>query len=387
MPASRTKSWTVLATLVFGYAAMSAQAQEPPALAAIKDPAEKIRVKKLIDGARRENALSWIGVQFAPDRAAAIIAEFKHYYGLDALQGTYSYTPTGEIITRVEEMLRVKRNSVDIVWTSSWAWYKDMLERGEIMRYDSPYYDEYVLSHRNGMSEPGYWVSDAYAFVPIYNPAALEQRGISDFKPMSWADFVDPQLAGALSMIDPMVSTSAAPALAGLAKTMGEDWLKKLGANEPALPSKGAQGREWVGTGEFPITLFGTPADALALIERSREVELVFPKEGVVLIPFAPIILKAAPHPNSAKLFIDFVRSPYGTEIAMARKAGALLFFGRPGVKSNHPELQPATEEVRSIPFDWDVEGTHDAINNIRDKACAAGFGRERSAGTRHHAC
>lgn len=353
----------------------SSLAQEPTALADIKDPAEKVRVQGLIERAKKEGALSWIGVQFAPDRAEPIIAEFKRYYGLDNLQGEYSYTPTGEIITRVEQLLRAKRNSIDIVWTSSPAWYKDLLKRGEIMQYESPYYKEYTLSDKNGMSEPGYWVSDAYAFVPLYNPSTIQRQGIKDFKPTSWADFVDPRLAGSTSMIDVMVSTTAAPVLAGVAKTMGDDWLKKLGANEPILHVRGADGREGVGSGEVAVTMFGTPADTLSLIERSIKIEQVFPKEGVVLIPFAPIILKSALHPNTAQLFIDFVRSAHGTQNVMAMKAGAMLFFGRPGVKSKYPDLLPSTEEVKAIPFDWDTEGTNEAIEKFRDKARAAGIG------------
>lgn len=354
----------------------SALAQEPPALRAITDPAERGRVQRLIDGARKEGALSWIGVQFEPDRAGAVIAAFKRHYGLDDLRAGYVYAPTGEIISRVERLLGEKRNSVDIVWSSSWAWYKDLLRRGEILRYESPYYKEYTLSDRNGMSEPGYWVSDAYSFSPLYSPATMQRRGITDFRPASWADFVDPRLAGSTSMIDPLVSASAAPVLAGVVKVVGEDWLQKLGANKPVLHIRGAQGRDAVGAGEIAVTLLGTPADTLSLIERGVQVRQAFPSEGVVLIPFTPIILKDAPHPNTAQLFIDFVRSAHGTQ-AIATQAGALLFFGRPGVKLKHPDQMPAAEDVKVIPFDWNSEGSDEAIGRFRDKARAAGIGQK----------
>lgn len=354
----------------------SALAQEPPALRAITDPAERARVQRLIEGARKEGALSWIDVQFEPDRAGVIISEFNRHYGLDDLRGGYVYAPTGEIITRIEKLLSEKRSSVDIVWSSSWAWYKDLLRRDEIMRYESPYYKEYTLSDRNGMSEPGYWVSDAYSFSPLYSPATMERRGIKDFRPTSWADFIDPRLAGSTSMIDPLVSASAsaAPVLAGIAKVLGDDWLQKLGANKPVLHVRGAQGRDAVGAGEVAVTLLGTPADTLSLIERGVQVRQAFPSEGVVLIPFTPIILKDAPHPNTAQLFIDFVRPAHGTQ-AIAAQAGA-LFFGRPGVKLKHPDLMPAAENVTVIPFDWNSEGSDEAIGRFRDKARAAGFGR-----------
>jgi iron(III) transport system substrate-binding protein len=361
--------------LAFTATASLAQSQDPPALAAITDSAERARVQKLIEGARKENALSWIGVQIEPGHADPMLAEFKRYYGLPDFKGEYTYAGTGEIVTRIEQLLRARRNNFDIVWNASWAWYKDLLKRGEIMKYDSPHYAAYTLSDKNGMSEKGYWVSDAYAFAPVFNPGTLESRGVKNFNPTSWNDFVDPKLAGQVAMIDVLQSTSAAPVLAGIVKTMGNDWLNALGKVKPALHIKAAQGRDWVGAGEFSVALLNSPKDALSLQERNLKTKQVFPKEGVVLIPFAPIILKSAPHPNTAQLFIDFVRSPHGTQTAM--NAGSLLFFGRPGVKSKYPDILPAAENVNAIPFDWETEGSNDAIKKFRDRVKAVGIGSQ----------
>lgn len=365
----------VAAAALLTASAHGALSQEAPALAAIKDAAQKARVQSLIEAARKEGGLSWIGVQIEPGHANPIIAEFKKYYGLDDLSGEYTYAGTGEIVTRVEQLLRAKRREFDIVWTASWSWYQDLLKRGEIMKYESPYYAEYTLSDKNDMSEKGYWASDAYTFAPIYNPDTLEKAGIKDFNPTSWNDFVDSRLQGRLSMIDVLVSTSAAPLLSGIVKTMGDDWLKKLGDLKPALHIKAAQGREWVGSGEFAATLLNSPKDQLSLVQRNIKTKQVFPKEGVVLIPFAPIILESAPHPAAAKLFIDFVRSAYGAQKVM--DAGALLFFGRPGVKSKYPDILPTMEDVKVIKFDWDTEGSIAAVKKFREKVRAAGIGRK----------
>jgi hypothetical protein len=55
--------------------------------------------------------------------------------------------------------------------------------------------------------------------------------------------------------------------------------------------------------------------------------------------------------------------------------AGALLFFGRPGVKPKYPDLLPAAEDVKAIPFDWDKEATNAAIKAFRAKAVSYGIG------------
>lgn len=95
----------------------------------------------------------------------------------------------------------------------------------------------------------------------------------------------------------------------------------------------------------------------------------------MVLIPFTPIILESAPHPATARLFIDFVRSGAATQKAIADTAEALLFFGRPGIKPKYPHLLPTADEVKAIQFDWDTEGTDEAISAFRDQARAAGLG------------
>jgi iron(III) transport system substrate-binding protein len=373
------RAWTALVALaaVAWTTLPAAWAQEPPGLAAITDKAEKARVKALIEAAKKEGALSWIGVQIEPGHADPIITEFKRYYGLNDHKGEYTYGATGAIVTRVEQLLKAKRNNFDIVWNASWAWYKDLLKRGEIMQYDSPHYAAYTLSDKHGMSQKGYWVADAYAFAPVFNTQALDKIGMKNFQPTSWNDFIDPRLEGHLALIDVLISTSAAPVLAGVVKTMGDDWFKKLGKLKPTLHTKAAQGRDWVGSGEFAVAMFNSPKDALSLQRRNLPTKQVFPKEGVVLIPFAPIIPKSAPHPATAKLFIDFVRSAHGTQAAM--NAGSLLFFGRPGVKPKYPDILPKAEEVKAIPFNWDTEASNAAVKKFRERVRAVGIGSGKS--------
>jgi iron(III) transport system substrate-binding protein len=348
-----------------------ALAQEVPALADITDPAEKERVSALIEGAKQEGAFEWIGVFSEPKQGQAIQEAFKTYYGLTDLRTEYSYVGTGELITRVGQLLKADRNNFDIVWTSSWDWYKDLLAAGELMKYESPYYKEYTLSNEAGMSEPGYWVSDAYAQSPMFNTKALADRGITDIDGSSWAQLTDPRLKGLVALPDPLTSTSTAQAFIGLLKVMGDEWLTAMAKNEPVLRAKSSQGRAWLASGEFPVT-FGYSKDAATLKADNVPVKLAYPKEGIVLLPYAPVILTKAPHPNVAKLFIDFVRSAKGAQAVM--DSGTVMFFGRPGVKAPDAEIIPGWENVKLIPIDWNTEVSGDAIKALREKVKAAGI-------------
>jgi iron(III) transport system substrate-binding protein len=354
---------TLLATPAFS--------QSYPALTEAANDAERARIQKLVEAARKEGSLEWIGGFIPAEAGMKVLEAFKAHYGLTGLRTEYTFSGTGELITRMNQLLAAKSNNFDVMWTSSWAWYRDLLKRGELLEYDSPSYAAYTLSDAAGLSEKGYWVSDGYSNSPLFNPEALKKLGIADFKGKSWNDMVDPRLKGLVSIPDPIASASGAQTFIGIVKVMGPEWIHKLVANQPVRRAQAAQASGWIATGEIPVT-FSHAREAMPLKQDNVPVVLTYPDEGVVLQPFPAVILKSAPRPNAAKLFIDFVRSAKGTQVVM--DAGVLMFFGRPGVKSPDPALQPGWEEIKVIPVDYDTEVTNKAIQAIRQEFRKAGL-------------
>lgn len=339
-------------------------AADVPALKNAPDPAERARIAKLIEAARTEGNLIIDGTQLEPKMMQHVLQGFKETYGLPDLKSQYTYEGTSRIVTRVDQILRAGRPGPDIVWNVAWAWYMDLLARKQIMRYDSPMYKDYTVSHKVGNSMPGYWVSDSYTFLPMWNVTALEKAEIKNFRPTSWWDFTDPKL-GKLSSIGNIPRSQSQTAIAiGLRKVLGDEWFKKMAKLKPALFTRGAQGRDWCASGEYPIDVFGSPKNTLVLQTGGLNVKLLFPKEGVVLLPFAPIIMTSARHPNVAKLFIDYVRSVPGTNRISESYAG--LIMGRPGVKTPNKELLPPAEEINLIPMDWNKETTQKSVKEFQ---------------------
>jgi iron(III) transport system substrate-binding protein len=345
--------------------------QTYPALTEARDDADRARIQKLVEAARKEGALEWIGGFVPAESANKVLDAFKAHYGLTGFRTEYTFSGTGELITRMNQLLAAKSNNFDVMWTSSWAWYKDLLKRGDLMEYESPSYAAYTLSDAAGLSEKGYWVSDGYSNSPLFNADALKKLGMADFKAKSWNDLVDPRLKGLVSIPDPIASASGAQTFIGIVKVMGPEWIGKLVANQPVRRAQAAQASGWIATGEIPVT-FSHAREALPLKEDKISVVLTYPDEGIVLQPFPAVILKSAPRPNAAKLFIDFVRSAKGAQAVM--DAGVLMFFGRPGVKSPDPALQPGWEEIKVIPLDYDTEVTNKSIQAIRQEFRKAGL-------------
>ncbi len=62
-----------------------------------------------------------------------------------------------------------------------------------------------------------------------------------------------------------------------------------------------------VQSGEFPITNLASQMDAYQIAKSGAPFTIVFPEEGSFLIPLPWIALTKAPHPNAAKLWLDFI--------------------------------------------------------------------------------
>jgi iron(III) transport system substrate-binding protein len=89
----------------------------------------------------------------------------------------------------------------------------------------------------------------------------------------------------------------------------------------------------------------------------------MFPKEGVVLLPQEMFILAKAPHPNAAKLWLDFVLSETGQTILAKKEA---LISGRTGFKSPLPEYSPNIDSLHLIKVDWE-HISPDKLKQIRE--------------------
>lgn len=76
------------------------------------------------------------------------------------------------------------------------------------------------------------------------------------------------------------------------------------------------------------------------------------PREGIVILGSHLAILKGAPHPNAAKLFVDFLLGEEGARIFAAGE-GAFVF--REGFKypAEVAPFLPPLDQVKAVPMDW----------------------------------
>ncbi len=334
-------------------------ADEPPALAAAA-PADKAALKALIEAAQKDGQVSYWDTIFQPETNDALTAEFRKQYGLPAsFKVGYTLSSTGGLVTRVDQELAANRATIDVASVASLPWIYAHIRDGKFVQYDSPQYAHYSKAFAQGLGKKGYFAFvGAYIFVPMWNTENL------DFKGTSWNDILGAVAEKRMSTGDATKSETYRATYLVLRKALGKEYFEKLAKMSPNLILRSENVAERLVSGEDLMAAGGMPTRAYQFNERGAKIKFMMPKEGVVLLPEATFILADAPHPNAAKLWVDFVLSEAGQQIIVQHEA---LISGRDGFESPLPEYAPAIESIKAIPVDWEKVTLED-MQKARDE-------------------
>jgi iron(III) transport system substrate-binding protein len=264
----------------------------------------------------------------------------------------YQLSATGNLVTRVEQEIAAGKVTMDVASNGSPSWVFELARGGHLLEYDSPEYKYYADALAAGLGKPGVFAfNGAYAFVPMWD------SGRMNFSGKSWKDVLGAVPPGRLSVGDVGKSVAYLATYAGLRKILPEDYFRKLAEMKPSFIVRSEQIASRLVAGEDQMAFTAMPTRAYQVNKQGAALKFTMPEEGIVLIPQSTFILKQAPHPNAAKLWIDFILSQRGQEVLVN---GEALISGRAGFKSPLPDYAPSMSSLKLIPVDWEHTSTAD---------------------------
>ena len=133
--------------------------------------------------------------------------------------------------------------------------------------------------------------------------------------PKSFADLLDPKWAGKMVKAHPSYSGTIMNATFQIARDLGWEYFEKLAKQRVMQVQSATDTPKKIALGERAVMVDGAGYLVIRYKEEGEPVEIVYPAEGTPLATGPSAVFKAAPNPNAARLFQNWMHSREGQQM------------------------------------------------------------------------
>jgi iron(III) transport system substrate-binding protein len=295
-----------------------------------------------VEEAFREGAL----VHYSPDaesRMSAYVAEFHKAF--PRISVTYLRLQTGALYAKVTAERQAKAYINDTLILTEVGFALDFQKRGGWAHYLSPEMAAYKPFQKS--NPEGYFTWDNQIIAGIaYNSNLVKPEDA----PKTYKDLLNPRFANA---INTKLSTSGLQHLAWylLRNKYGEDYWKQFAELKPHGFDSYVQQYDRTVSGQDMVIATAQYSGYLMSKAKGAPIAFVFPEEGVMTTPAVMGVVTNAPHPEAARLFLDWFLGVPGQTVMTrtVRNYSARLDVPPP------PGGAPITDFRIMEPDDWEA--------------------------------
>jgi iron(III) transport system substrate-binding protein len=234
-----------------------------------------------------------------------LVKAFERIY--PGLKVEVTYGKGSQLQEKIRSEGRAGKSTADL-HSCGWNGLYQFGREGYLDRYVSPQITHYDPSavDKSGLTIP----HSAHIYGLVINTRLVgPEEG-----PRSWANLADPKWKGKLAIQDPrpggggfswFVQTLTEPSL-------GESYLRKMAQQKIFFGRTNDLVHSLLARGEYFVHIAGTEERATTEKPSSAPLKFVKPREGAFYTRVGFGLVKNAPHPNAAKLYIDFALSEQG---------------------------------------------------------------------------
>jgi ABC-type Fe3+ transport system substrate-binding protein len=275
----------------------------------------------LVEAAKREGTLVVSGPPTAEVRTQ-LPAAFKRRFGIDL---EYLGGRTGDLITRLQAERAADQYTLDAMIAGASTLYYQAYPGGMLDPIPP------MLIHPEA-TDPAGWVRGAPWFMDpeqqyilrlanqVSMLVAVNTQHVRAEEVGTFQDLLDPRFRGKISSQDPGVSGQGSANAAYLLHLFGEDYVRTLYQDQQVGVSREErQIADWMARGIYPISLGMRANDIETLRGEGFPIAVVLrgAKSGPPSVSAGfglTALVNRAPHPNAAKLFINWIAMREGNE-------------------------------------------------------------------------
>jgi iron(III) transport system substrate-binding protein len=284
---------------------------------------------KIIEAAKKEGGEIEAYAALRTETAMTVWKMFETKYPF--LKVKQYKADSDKMLQRLATEYRAKKYLVDVLNFGGGFHTQVLIDQGIAGAYLSPETKHFAPAFKD---KNGLWTTLYYnPLTIVYNTKALAPNE----RPKDWFDLLNPKLKGRLALEQEQVTWYA-----GMLKRHGAEkakqFMQALAKLDPR-PEQSSRGNALLAAGEFAVYV-GRGHVAEMFRKKGAPVEWIKNPDPLVVQPATVQIAKNAPHPNSAKLLIDFMLSEQVAELLAKEQR-------LPG-RNNATNLDPAFKEINA---------------------------------------
>jgi iron(III) transport system substrate-binding protein len=285
--------------------------------------------KKLVEGAKKEGAVTLLNPIFSDRTGERLGQAFVKHYGLGPnFRFNNLRKGTGQTVAQVRQEIVANRFTVDILLVSAPGFFDEAAKRGAFEALDSAYWKNHVdLIKQAGQyaNYPYVVVPFAYSFQPVWNASC---PGMSDVNITTYSDAVNPAFKGKTIASDLTKSITYTNTALSLQENKLLDlnaFWDKLKTTDPLVEFRTEPKMQMVITCQRPFDMWNLSGRVYQNVLKKAELGQVLKvgtyKEGQVMLGNQAAVIKGGPNPNAARLLIEFMLKKEGTDIFIEGEA------------------------------------------------------------------
>ena len=311
-------------------------------LAAKAVSAEDVAWNKVVEAAKKEGKVTAYSYNWVGDIGMEVKKTFESRYGisLDIITGRGA-----EFIERLKTERRLNQRAGDFTEGSP-GHITSMKADGLVIS---------VTTELPALREKDVWWVDPAYLDPVdrVNLTLTQQVDSPTIntnlvkpgeEPQSWKDLLDPKWKGKMSLRDPKLSALIIAMFVGLLdkKIWDENYMKALHKQELKYIISTIDEARMLSQGEIYMSALGSGNGMTRFAAQGAPIRVVTMKEGEIVSGISMAVIANAPHPNAAKVLINWVLSQEGQSV-VGKGLSALP------VRKDVPDFRPLTVRTKMV--------------------------------------
>jgi iron(III) transport system substrate-binding protein len=288
--------------------------------------------RDLYEAARKEGELTWYSGQLQAETGEAVGKAFTQRY--PGIKVNVVRSTSQVAYQRLSQDMQAGVAQCDMFSSTDYGHYAFLKREAKLLPYRPKNADGMIAAARDPDPDNMFQIFYIGLYMLAYNTTKVTEADA----PKSWRDLLDPKWKGQIAVGHPGYSGAIGIMGVVLSKLYGWDYFKTLEKNKPQIGRSADDPVTLMNAGERNIGMGVSLAAPLLSISRGNPLRIVYPTDGTLAVYSPSAIPRNAPHPNAAKLFMEFAAGPGYAEVA--RK-----YF----IMSLRPEIPPP---AGALPFD-----------------------------------